>query len=312
MYCVVNLCFKDPSYVAGAIIQSKIHKDLLKTRKDGKDIEIVLLCDEEIYKYKDLMVFYDKVIKIDLKNYKLSKKYRYYKEKYEEMMPFLLNKWQILNLDYKMVMFLDLDMIPKTPKLYDLFYQNKDMFYCSSKIHKIDDISLEKFLSMQKSINASMMLLKPDKKLYKEMVKTYREMGTLTSTMQSGVDETFFAYVYSKHKTIIPFEEDVVGFAWSKNSDRLMVHNYQSYYLPWCLPEFLSWDEQMIWHNTMKEILESKLDDKVLDGIGKLYKFYINEMYETFKKDTPFNKKNRYNYLKYEYEKKKKLYNEEI
>ena len=91
------IIFNNPLYLVGACLSAWVHRKYIT--KYNLNIDLVVMVDKQIYKYKDeLEKYFDKVKLIDLIEIKLNPKY-FVIQKYSEWMKYSVSKWQILNFD---------------------------------------------------------------------------------------------------------------------------------------------------------------------------------------------------------------------
>jgi len=222
---IFSIIFKNKSYIIGGCITAFIHDKFLKGLNMRKDIDINVMVDEKIYEYKDeLLKFYDNVFLIKLEEIKI-----YIDEKlceYEKWIKYGINKWQILNYDkYNKILFTDVDIIPINKDFYNIFKlktpaviisKNKDSnnkftyelnpeFFLknpdNSFANKLDYNQPSK--KLDKSINATLLLINPDKKLYKEYLKFIKIIEGTNGYNSVNSDETsllLFLLFYKKIK----------------------------------------------------------------------------------------------------------------
>jgi hypothetical protein len=73
---IAMLVFSNEKYICGACITAFVHRYFIK--KLGKDIKIVLMVDEKIYKLKhNYETFFDKIYQVPILELKLSTKYKF-------------------------------------------------------------------------------------------------------------------------------------------------------------------------------------------------------------------------------------------
>ncbi len=296
------LVFGNNLYISGACLSAYTHRQFIN--KNNLDIELVIMVDENVYKYKkELEKYFDRVIKIDLFEVKLNNKY-YVIEKYSKWMKYSINKWQILNIKgYEKILFLDIDILPLNERFYDVFKNRTPSFMIKGQsynnteikdyyVSKDLDFNIEKCYKFSeklfKSIDASFVLLKPDEKLYNEyfdfIKKCAGDTGYISMT-HSGVDETSLLIFYLFYKKItcysISYEFAVVP--WEKkyryDKNKVMGINYVAAIKPWTLLPMFQWGEQLIWHKIAKKALEK--DSIITD----FYTYYLLETLKNFIKE---------------------------
>lgn len=296
--------FKNIEYIIGGCIVAYLHKKFTKKL----NIDIIVLVDDYIYKYKNILnKYFDKIIKIDLIKIKLNEKYIYH-DKYSKWMNISINKWQILNLEeYDKVLYLDTDILPLNISFYDIFkidtfgitilgknnnfnkIVDKQIFLDDNKIFNYNNVSLK----LKKSIDGSIVLVKPNKKLYQEyleFLKICEDKNGYISSYYSGVDETtllLFLFYY-KNLKIKYISYDYTVILWEKfeyNIKNIKGLNYISYYKPWLLLPVIQWREQNIWHIIAKKAFKKS------KSLSKLYKRKLIEYLIIFKNNHKDNNK---------------------
>jgi hypothetical protein len=241
-YAIVMLCMLKNHYVLGACIAAFTHKFIL-TQNNIENIDLVIMCDNVIYtRYKSLLSrYFDRVEKINLDKFSLSKKYRFTERwiaKYG-WINYSTNKWQCLKLvDYKKILFIDIDILPVSDKFYKIFSQNTPSFsnhYIVNDRLKIDENiknenikneniknendkdvknndkiydplnkinSYDEYTKMKsiQTLNGGLVLLKPDIKVYDKYKDFIGKIFNhgLFSPMVSGPDESSLFYFYTK------------------------------------------------------------------------------------------------------------------
>lgn len=298
-YAIVMFCILKDHYVLGACIAAYLHKLFIK--KTNKDIDLVIMCDDYIYKkYKSILSnYFDRVIQIKLRHFELSEKYEFAKHKYSSWIGYSMNKWQCLNLtEYEKILFLDIDILPSSIKLYDLFSFNtpaihihhlsNHLCFNSRLVPKPTEKKLSydeyiKNLYQYGSLDGGILLLKPNSDMYNKYVKMTDELfkdGAYGHNI-TAIDETSLFYFFLAND--IPIYDICVDYAvipWddSKYVQYAKSYNFLSFVKPWTKPKIISWKEEMIWryiYDKMpkKDKLE-KLFEKVITDSIDIYKSY--------------------------------------
>lgn len=315
-YAIAMLIFGNENYITGSIISAYLHKQYIN--KYNLDIDLIVMVDDLIYKYKDeLLKFFDKVKKINLIEMKLSNKY-YVIKKYSKWMKFSINKWQIMQYEeYKKILFLDADFFPLDKKFYEIFNFNtpavttnlpceegeellKTFFMNEKNINELSD-SAETFndiaKKLQSSINATVIMLEPNKSTYEEYINFIRkaEKKGYESLTHSGIDETtlllFFRYYKDQPIYCIPKKFSIAPWD-DKDYDINNIYglNYVSFIKPWLRLPMLQWSEENIWHIVAKKALKkSEIITKIyVNGLLENLVFFANN-YKNFNNKSGFN-----------------------
>ncbi len=292
------LIFGNESYIPGTIISAYIHKKYIN--KFNLDIDLIVMVDEKIYKYKnELLIFFDQVKKINLLEMNLSNNYFIFK-KYSKWMKYSINKWQIMQYDeYDKILFLDADFLPLNDKFYEIFDFNtpafntylaceegaeipKTFFMNVSDINEIKKSPAKSYsniaLKLKSSINATVLLLKPDISMYNEYVNFIKEAEKqgYNSIIHSGIDETSLLLFFRYYKDIpvycIPKKFSIAPWD-DKNYDLDNIYglNYVSLIKPWLRMPILQWGEENIWHIIAKKALKESLKESSI-----ITEIYIN------------------------------------
>ena len=314
-FSIAMLIFGNEKYIVGSIISAYIHKKYIN--KLNLDIDLIIMVDDKIYQYKDeLLKYFNKVIKINILELKIN--YNIMK-KYSKWMEFLINKWQILKYDeYEKILFVDPDFLPLDEKFYSVFdlntpavstnlqcikgkELNKTFFMDKKDVDEIKNYTPDKYynvaLRLKSSINATLIMLKPDKKLYEEYIKFIKkaeEMG-YKSTVHSGVDETSLLlflryykdipiYCISKEYSIAPWDDK------SYDINNIYGLNYVSMIKPWLRLPFLQWSEENIWHIIAKNALvqSDKITEIYINGLLENLE-YASKNYQHLHKNSGYN-----------------------
>lgn len=311
-YAIVMLCMLKNHYVFGACIAAFTHK-IIMTQNNIKNIDLAIMCDGLIYtKYKSLLsCYFDRVEKITLDKFGLSKKYYFTKRwisKYE-WINYSTNKWQCLKLvDYKKILFIDIDILPVSNKFYEIFSQNTPSFsnhYVVNNKLILDDktkdskffekvydplkeiSSYETYAKMKKiqTLNGGLVLLEPNIQVYdkyKDFIdKTF--FGGVFSTMVSGPDELSLFYFYTKihnEKIFYKIPKIYQVTPWDDPKEYIksaLSYNFVSFVKPWLKPKFLLWPEERLWRDIydiipFKKELSDLLKESLLIGFDMYLK----------------------------------------
>jgi hypothetical protein len=310
------LIFNDVSYIVGGCIAAFTHRKFID--KYNLKLDIIVMVDQNIYKYKDeLLKYFDKVVLIEIFELKLHEKYRMH-EKYSKWMKFLISKWQALNQDeYDKILFVDIDLLPISEDFYNVFKLNTPAILVEGQdnfgqivkqtdiINNIKTIKDEEYyniaLKMKASLNATLVLLKPDKKLYQEymnFIKICESNNGYISNYMFGPDETtltLFLLFYKNIQTYyIPHEYALIPWNHIKTIKKykLKAINFASIIKPWLKVPMIQFYDEVIWHKIAKyaftkssivyEIYINKL-------IEQLYKFVNTYKENLVKKNSPYN-----------------------
>lgn len=316
-YAIAMLIFANEYYIPGTIISAYTHKKYID--KFDLNIDLIIMVDDKMYKYKDeLLKFFDKVKKINLIEMKLSNDYFVIK-KYSKWMKYSINKWQMMQFEeYEKILFLDADFLPLDEKFYQIFNFNtpavttnlpckegsellKTFFMNVEDVNKINKKSAESYcdfaLKLKSSINATVIMLKPDIVMYDEYINFIKkaEKHGYKSLVHSGIDETSLLlflryykdlpiYCIPKIFSIAPWDD--------KNYDINNIYglNYVSFIKPWLRLPMLQWSEENIWHLIAKKALKKSVivTEIYINGLMDNLKFFSNN----YKK---FNAKSGYN-----------------
>jgi hypothetical protein len=300
-YAIVMLCMLKEHYVFGACISAFAHKFIMK-KANIDNISLVIMCDKIVYENHSnlLRQFFDDVIEIELDDYKISKKYKF-SERWINKYKWIVHstsKWQCLNFtNYDKILFIDIDILPISHKFYNIFLQktpsfknfpipdndNKQQYVaqynCVDNEKVVDPLynitSYKKYTDSDKqmSLNGGIVLLKPDKEVYKKYKNFIDEMfgqDGIFARKRSGPDETSLFYFYTK---IMPKKKfyrickkyAVVPWDAPKRIPDALAINYLSYVKPWLKPIFCAWEEEMLW----RDIYEAIPKNKELDSLFK-------------------------------------------
>ena len=317
-YGIFMLCMLKDHYVLGACIGAYNHRHYLKSI--NKQVELVIMCDSYIYdKYKNTLKFYfDRVIKIKLKTYKLNEEYLsmcgYNFNKKYNWLQYSLSKWICIKYEeYKKILFLDVDILVNNSKFYKLFDYNTPAFHnvrykkkCVNNNSYNYDLGndfkyyIKHNFNKYGSIDGGICLIKPDKNTYTEYYKfidkTFKK--GLYSKKDSGPDETSLFYFYSKNnKQLYDICKDYAVIPWEffKFNKVAKAYNFLSFVKPWIKPKFLSWKEESVWidlFNSMphkgeikliyRDLILSNYNNYILLDNYKQKKYYNSKIVKTY------------------------------
>lgn len=310
------IIFNNPLYLVGACLSAWVHRKYIS--KYDLNIDLVVMVDKQIYKYKDeLEKYFNKVKLIDLIEIKLNPKY-YVMQKYSEWMKYSVSKWQILNFDeYKKILFIDIDILPIDKKFYNIFTidtpaimvrgLNLEQNILAEPEIFLDDIRnyqdneyCNLSVKLKHSLDAGFILLEPNKTIYNQYInflKICEGSNGYMSKYDSGVDETtlllFFIFYKKIPVHLIPY--NYAPIPWDKfpyDKTNIMGINYLSMIKPWVKLPITQWADENIWHRIAKKALNkhsviTKIYIKYL--IDELYKFYFNWQKNISKSNSPYN-----------------------
>ena len=288
------ICFLKDHYVLGACISAYTHKQYIN--KLNLNVHVVIMCDKYIYdKYNKLLSkYFDRVIKIKLRSFKLSESYNFVKHKYNSWIRYSLSKWTFLKYEeYNKILFIDIDILPNNIHFYDLFHFNTPAFYNQNKNricenskpfqYNINFSYNEYIKNLWKkigSIDGGICLFTPSKQIYKEYVTFSNELykNGIYSILESGPDETsLFYFSLKKYKklTDICNEYSVIPWDHPEFVKDAKAYNFLSWFKPWIKPLFLCWKEESLWrdiYNIMPhyENIEELLYKCLIEYIYKL------------------------------------------
>lgn len=309
MNAIAFLCMLKEHYVVGLCIAAYTHKCFIK--KYDLNIKLVVMCDRNIYeKYHSVLkLYFDVIKKIKLIEYPLSNKFVFAKEKYGSWVSFCTNKWKMLKYtEYNKILFLDIDILPASHKFYDIFKLHTPAILRCWELphieHKCDEIStinpgesFDDYVMNNKkvgSLNASICLLTPSKKLYKKYKKVTKENFTngIYSFKESFPDETSLFYTLtSTNKHIYNICKEYCVVFWDEKTEekkKILSYNFASNVKPWIKGRTMCWDEELLWHDLYCKLPYSKtLDDLYNASI-------IDNFHNGFLKLDPFKQKKWY------------------
>jgi hypothetical protein len=310
------IIFTNPLYLVGACLSAWTHREFIN--KYNLEIDLVVIVDKIIYKYKDeLLKYFDKIKLIDLIEMKLSPKYNVI-YKYSQWMKYSISKWEILNFeDYEKILFLDIDILPIDKNFYSVFdfdtpcimvrglnlepniLAKPELFLENPREYKKNEYS-KLALELKHSLDAGFILLEPSKTLfdeYIEFIKICEGTEGYISKYDSGVDETtlllFFIFYKKIPIHIIPY--NYAPIPWDKfpyDKNKMWGINFLSMIKPWVKLPITQWTDENIWHRIAKKALNkhsviTKIYIKYL--IDELYKFYFNWKKNILKSNSPYN-----------------------
>lgn len=293
---IFMLCMLKDSYVIGACISAFIHKQYIE--KINLDIILNVMVDDYIYnKFKDVLAqYFDRVIKIKLNKFSLSKDYSFAKGKYS-WINFSLSKWECLKYEeYDKILFIDVDEMPIKESFYNIFEYKTPAFKnsliskkCISKkpfTYKINysfEYYIKNNLNNIGTAYGGLCLLKPSKKLYKDYINFVNNLfqNGIYSHPISGPDETtLFYYFLSKNVTLYDICNDYSVIFWDdkKLIENAKSLNFSSYIKPWIKPRFLCWIEELIWHDIFKVMPKKTKLQKIYEKniVKYVNKFKLN------------------------------------
>lgn len=315
-YAIGMIIFKNPLYLVGACLSAWTHRKFIE--KYSLNIKLLAMVDEQMIEYKnELEKYFDHIELIDLIKVKLNQKYNVI-YKYSEWMKYSASKWNILKFDYfDKILFLDTDILPIDEKFYNIFNfetpailikgnngKENTIIKTETFLPDIKDISNNQYhnisVELKNSLDAGIILLKPDKKIFNEYLKFLKiceNSNGYISKYDSGVDETtlllFFAFYKKVPLHLIPYKYSVIP--WEKNpydKNDVLGINFLSLIKPWVKLPFIQFAEENIWHQIAKKSLDkhsriTKIYLKFL--IDELYKFYFNWKKNISKHNSPYN-----------------------
>jgi hypothetical protein len=313
---IFMLIFGKPHYIVGAVIASNIHKKFLE--KNNIKMDIVCMVDKIIYEYNDeLLKYFDRVILIDFIEIKLHNESKII-DKYIGWMKYSINKWQALIYDeYDKILFCDIDLLPIDSEFYNIFNINTFGLYVNSKCNNFNQyIDKKDFLNktnvkddeynyiamqLKTNINATLILLKPNNKLYNEylqFIKICEKNSNYKSNIQyTGPDETTLSLFLLFYKNIkckyISCDYAVIPWDFRDiNKYKFKSINYASMIKPWLKIPMICFSDEVIWHKLVLLIIDkkSKIYDIYLSNIiSNLYIFVQKYKDNINNKKAPYN-----------------------
>lgn len=303
-YAIVFLCMLNPMYVVGACIQAYMHKKFLS--KQSKSIDLMIMCDDNIhYNYGELLEqYFDRVERISLRCFKVDANYikkasDNWVKKYT-WIRYATSKWEVLQYDeYDKILFLDIDVLPATVELYDIFDLPTPGFYNSARKNKCVsgtsyklniDYDFKQYIEKHQDIGTAdggVCLLKPSKKDYHDYAEYVDNIfkDGVYSLVSSGPDETSLFYFYASQIPIYDLCAEYMAVPWEKNNQNTRLYNFVAYKKPWAKPLFISWAEESIWHDIYKKMPKN-------EDLHEIYNMTKIEYMKNFvKSDTRMQKK---------------------
>lgn len=304
-YAIFFLCYHNDFYVMGLLCALYCHRYLISKNSIYKNsIDLVVMCDDTIYKYSDQIKSYcDRIILLNMTelngHHKIYESNKYNKK----WMDFIVNKWHSLYFDeYDKILFNDIDILPQSSIIYNIFdhYPTPFVFVCRSNEHNCTELITDQENKTQSFnnyydyvrhgqtfIDAGFILLKPDKHLHNEyfnFVKTIEYKSPKSVTRKSGFDETslFYFLNYKKNEPNSCFKKsDQYQIPWKtdyhckvnlkENINNTMVFNYLSKIKPFIKPVPLMWPEEYIWKIIERKIITDNRFLKCLSIRNALY-----------------------------------------
>ena len=333
---IVMLCMLKEHYMIGACINAFINKALMKTN-NIHDIKLVIMCDDYIYNnyYNILINYFDEVIKINLRNDKIIefKKRKLSTNTKYNWLNYSLNKWECLKyVQYDKILFLDIDILPVHKNFYNIFNLNTPALKITTLNNKyyFKDINNELNNNMLKynsykeyikyghfSINGGIFLLKPSlesyNKYYSFINTLYKENNGIYQQVYSGIDETtlyYFFHIYNIN--IYTIDDKYIKIPWNDFKNKInnkMIfysYNYLSYIKPWNKPKYLEWNEEYLWRDIYKKMINITKDKKLhylykknmLNSIQQYFSFDEKFKLKYYNKQLNFNQNINYNQIK--------------
>ncbi len=315
---VVLLVFNNPKYITGACISAFVHRYFIK--QSGKDIKIVLMVDEKIYALKKIYKkFFDEIYLVPVLEIKLNKNYIYSK-KYKLFMKYIVTKWNSLSLiKYNKVLFMDIDVLSISPRLYNVFELNTPAFHFvynmtyNLNLNNLDILDFFKegtnivknvdyktiSTKLLHCLDAGFVLLKPDMIIYNEyldFLKICDKGNGFTSAQFAAPDETtlfLFYTVYKKMRfykidkkySIIPWDQKNI------KSYKVFSLNFLSRIKPWLKHPLIEWEDERVWIRIGNKIFKKKTE---LNDIFQYNIFYslwdfVNNLNKYNKEKSPYN-----------------------
>lgn len=321
------LIFGDPLYMIGGCISVSAHKKFIK--KLNIQIDINVMVDENIYKYKDdLLDFFDNVYKIDMETAKMDiPTIKNANEKrYSSWIGYTINKWKILNYDqYDKILLVDVDFIPINDKFYSVFgYDTPSVlldkkgstkggvidykFFDSNNLLKNNkNVQWDKAIpKLTGSINASLVLLKPQKGLYNEYLNFLKLCEGQNGISDLHIDEKTLVLFTQFYKNMnlynIPYWFSAY-FLYAPHKKDYYAINYPIVIKPWIKPKFLQKREETIWPIIAEQclIINNKVYNLYLDYMYKHMLYFFDNYYLFLKQHQNKNTKwTDENYFKYD------------
>ncbi len=315
---VVLLVFNNPKYITGACISAFVHRHYIK--QSGKDIKIVLMVDDKIYGLKkNYEKFFDEIYLVPILEMKLNKRYIYSK-KYTLFMKYIVTKWNALSLiKYNKVLFLDIDVLSISKKLYDVFELNTPAFhfvYNETYRMNLNNPNILDFFKegtdliknvdyktistkLLHCLDAGFVLLKPDIDLYNEyldFLKICDKGNGFTSAQFAAPDETtlFLFYTVYKKMRFYKIDKNYSIIPWDERNiqpNKVYSLNFLSRIKPWLKHPLIEWEDERIWITIGDKIFKKK---RALNDLFEYNIFYslwdfVNNLNKYNKEKSPYN-----------------------
>ena len=279
VYAISTLIFNNPSYIVGACISFFLHKKFIEKYK--LNIKLVAMVDNKIHQYKKILeLFFDEIIKINLDIIKIDYnkiKNEHGVKKYINWVKYSINKWQVFNLDsYKKVLFVDVDLLPINKNFYKIFENNTPsvlidiihdnntiidpQFISNKKIFEKSDYNTSK--NLINSINATLLLIKPDKKLYSEYLKFLKICEGDNGYDSFHADETTLLYFLMFYKSLDIYSISKYYASYFREYDpkKSVGLNYPYKIKSWEKLPMLQRVEENIWHIIAKKVMVQSVE----------------------------------------------------
>jgi len=280
-YALCMLCMLNDLYVVGACVSAYCHRRFSSRR--SRRIDLVVMCDERIHgRYgATLRRYFDRVVKVSLITLPLSPEYEFYDvasaSKYSSWISYSLTKWKCLRMTrYAKVLFVDVDMLPRTSSFYDIFdfdtpavhrVRTSDPCTNNAAFSFRVDIPYKEYIrnveSSYGAIYGGLCLFKPSLAMYKAYRSFVKELypNGLHTTNMSGPDESSLYFFLLKsgipmhsictEYSVIPWERRHRPFL-----PKAKLYNFLSYVKPWVKPRFLCWPEELVWHDVFARMVD--------------------------------------------------------
>jgi hypothetical protein len=324
-YAIFHLCYLNDLYIMGLLDTLSAHRKVKPS-----NVELVVMVDKYISNYKpEILQLADRVITIDLQKLENHSSIYGIKKYAMEWINYIHNKWQCLYFDeYKKILFLDIDTLPVSPLLYNVFTNYTEdvifsgrtvspkncwttVYYDQHRFHKYKSYD-EYNKDIKIHVDASYMLLPPSKKLHADY---FQFMSTVDPTdpsiITSGVgsttiDEKSLLY-YITCRTDLTCNlfrpEDDYAVPWVKSyvcdtekdvirkSNSLHIFNYRSQIKPFLMPIEFLYPESYIWKLLETRIVSGNKIIKALSIRNALYSYLLSEKESYLKPTFPEAKK---------------------
>ncbi|AYV82759.1 MAG: hypothetical protein Hyperionvirus2_127 [Hyperionvirus sp.] len=301
-FAVFLLCYGSDYYLMGLLCTLYAHQKLV-----GADIEIVVMCDEYIYKFKEH--FEPRCDRIVLMNMDVLQGHHHlYKvEKYSQSwMNYIINKWHCLYFDeYAKILFIDIDILVADESVYDIFtsYSEPYIFSCRKRAPS-NCVKRFYYGNFEKKkykdhydyttngnffLDGGFVLLTPGKKLHDEYYDFLAGLDFQNKkiiSQISTIDEVTLFY-FIVHVKNLPFncikEADTYIIPWKTNYlcdtkeefqkyvKQSNAFNYLSEVKPWNKPIPLMWPEEYIWKIIEQRVISGSPFLKALSVRNSLY-----------------------------------------